>query len=334
MPTTSSNTKKPKMASSESYCRKCTKIKSLKMNFYEATNPLLDSNGYMSVCKECINELYHHYFEIYGNLETALQMVCQDLDVRLSREALKQTQSHVEKLVSKGKKADAVFGYYKSKLTSTGKHNEGLDSFRYRDSDFTSEEDKAGYTIKLDTGEDGESDFELTKEMLDFWGRVSRFQKWHYEYLTNKYTEYINTYECETPAMEELMKQAAFESLEIQLKRMEGKDASKHLKNMQELLGSANIKPVQESGANATDQVAFGLLIKKWENEKPIPEPDEEWKDVDGIRKYIRVWFLGHLCKMLGINNEYSEEYEMEMARLRVEMPSDTVDLEELEEGE
>ena len=32
-----------------------------------------------------------------------------------------------------------------------------------------------------------------------------------------------------------------------------------------------------------------------------MPEPDEAWQDVDGIRRYINVWFLGHLCKMMGI---------------------------------
>ena len=71
------------------------------------------------------------------------------------------------------------------------------------------------------------------------------------------------------------------------------------------------------------NRLTFGTLIKKWENEEPIPEPDPEWADVDGIGKYIRIWFLGHLCKMLGIENEFSKEYEAEMAKFRVELPED-----------
>jgi len=175
-----------------------------------------------------------------------------------------------------------------------------------------------------------ENGFELTDDVISFFGKINGYTEDDYEYLTNRYSEYINSYQSDSPAMEELLKQAAFESLEIQRKRSKGADASKNLKNLQEILGSANIKPNQETGANAVDQISFGLLIKKWENEEPIPEPDEEWKDVDGIGKYIRIWFLGHLCKMLGITNEYSKEYEDEMDRLRVELPFDNTSIDEL----
>ena len=61
--------------------------------------------------------------------------------------------------------------------------------------------------------------------------------------------------------------------------------------------------------------------IRKWENTKPIPEPDPELKDVDGIVRYITVWFLGHLCKMLGIKNTYCKLYEDEIAKMRIERP-------------
>ena len=298
-------------------------------NFYEATNPMLDSNGYMSICKKCVGEIYSQYFSIYNNIEDALKLTCQDLDVRFSKDTLKQTQSHVDGVLAKGKKADKVFGIYKSKLTSTGKNNEDIDSFRFKDSN--NYENKV--SLSVNNIESDNADFEMTDNIRKFWG-FGKFTKNDYEYLTDKFTEYINNYECDNPVMEELLKQAAYESLEIRNKRIEGQDVSKNLTNLQTLLGSANIKPNQETGANASDQIAFGLLIKKWENEEPIPEPDEEWKDVDGIRKYIRVWFLGHLCKMLGIANEYSSEYEKEMSALRVEMPSNDLSLDELEEGE
>ena len=38
-------------------------------------------------------------------------------------------------------------------------------------------------------------------------------------------------------------------------------------------------------------------------------------------KKHITVYFLGHLGKILGIQNKYSEAYEAEMAKYRVEMP-------------
>lgn len=93
------------------------------------------------------------------------------------------------------------------------------------------------------------------------------------------------------------------------------------LKVFQDLLGTANLKPSQNSDNSMVEQNTFGTLIKKWENTRPISEPLPEWQDVDGIRKYITVYFLGHFCKMLGIRNKYSAAYEEEMAKYRVEMP-------------
>jgi hypothetical protein len=121
--------------------------------------------------------------------------------------------------------------------------------------------------------------------------------------------------------MELLFQEAAQQRLTIKKRREKGDSVDKELKTLQDLLGSANIKPAQETGANAVEQATFGTLIKKYENEKPIPTPDEQWKDVDGIKKYINVWFLGHLCKMMGINNEQSTAYDKEINKYKVEAP-------------
>ena len=69
----------------------------------------------------------------------------------------------------------------------------------------------------------------------------------------------------------------------------------------------------------ASEQVTFGTLIKKFENEKPIPEPLPEWMDADWIRKYVVVWFFGNLCRMMGKENPYQEEYDEEMAKYTVD---------------
>ena len=73
----------------------------------------------------------------------------------------------------------------------------------------------------------------------------------------------------------------------------------------------------------ASEQVTFGTLIKKYENEEPIPEPLESWTNADWIRKYVVVWFLGHMCKMMGINNPYADEYEEEIKKYTVSQMED-----------
>ena len=52
------------MALDNNYCRKCKIFKSINgNNFYEATNPFLDSNGWMSICRDCCNNIYDEYFK-------------------------------------------------------------------------------------------------------------------------------------------------------------------------------------------------------------------------------------------------------------------------------
>ena len=85
---------------------------------------------------------------------------------------------------------------------------------------------------------------------------------------------------------------------------------------------------MQETGANATEQASFGTLLKRYENERPVPQPDPQWEDVDNIKIYSNL-VLGHLCRMLGINNDYSKLYDEEISKYKVETPEYEIDDEE-----
>lgn len=89
-------------------------------------------------------------------------------------------------------------------------------------------------------------------------------------------------------------------------------------KTYQDTLSSANLKPIQTENADKAMEKPLGMMIEMFENEDPIPEPLPEWEDVDGIQKLFNIYFLGHLCKMLGIKNRYSQSYEDEMQKYRV----------------
>lgn len=118
-----------------------------------------------------------------------------------------------------------------------------------------------------------------------------------------------------------MFKQICYAQLDILKAKRAGQPTKDLTKTLQDLLATANLQPKQTKDNTLAEQNTFGTLIRKWENERPIPEPDEEWKDVDGIAKYITIYFLGHLCKMMGIKNSYSRMYEAEMAKYKVEKP-------------
>ncbi|BDR74180.1 hypothetical protein K144316041_p20190 (plasmid) [Clostridium tetani] len=165
------------------------------------------------------------------------------------------------------------------------------------------------------------SNFKVTEDMVAFWGKRDKVED--YEFLENEYGNLTTRFENDSYSQEMLFQEIALQRLDIRRKRENGDNVDKELKTLQDLLGSANIKPVQETGANASEQKSFGVLIKKWENERPIPKADPKWEDVDGIKDYIDTWFLGHLCKMMGVKNEFSKKYEEALKKYSVKLEND-----------
>ena len=129
-------------------------------------------------------------------------------------------------------------------------------------------------------------------------------------YLETEYQDWINRYPCENKGQEVLYKQICFIELNIDKAQKEGKDTKDLLKSLQDVMSSLQIKPSQNNSNALTEAKTFGQLIAKWETEKPIPEPDEDFKDVDGISDFVDIFMRGHLAKMMGLKNGYSEKYD------------------------
>lgn len=129
-------------------------------------------------------------------------------------------------------------------------------------------------------------------------------------FLENEYQDWVARYPCENKGQEVLYKQICFIELNIDKAQKEGKDTKDLLKSLQDVMSSLQIKPSQNNSNSLTEAKTFGQLIAKWETEKPIPEPDDDFKDVDGISDFVDIFMRGHLAKMMGLKNGYSEKYD------------------------
>lgn len=172
---------------------------------------------------------------------------------------------------------------------------------------------------------DSNEEITISSEIVEFWGAgfapsfyidlERRLKYWCGD--TDRYS--MDVSECA------IIRQICMLEVTITRDTAAGKSTDKSVNALNTLLGSANLKPVQKKKEESLDAAAestpFGVWIRKIENTRPISDTDSQLKDVDGIAKYISVWFLGHLCKMMKIENTYSRLYEEEMARLRVERP-------------
>jgi hypothetical protein len=298
----------------------CTCCGETKKNFYKSNNPMHKYFGEMPVCKDCMNKEYERLLQKYKDEKTTMYIFTQKFDLPFSTGLLNGATNH-----AKASGWSLQSSYIKQLNSLGGVNNHGV-SFENSEQLFAAPE-----SINKAFPEEEPSNFELTSDIVRRWGKGLPIED--YEDLENEFEDWIAKYECDSKAMETLIKQICFQQIDINKRRISGEKVDQQLKTLQDLLGSSNLKPVQESGINSNDQITFGTLLKKWENEEPVPEPDPEWKDVDGIGKYIRVWFLGHLCKIMGITNEYSKEYEDEMEKLRVYAP-EIQSLEDIDEGE
>ena len=275
-------------------CSKCKKDKKLSDSYYMASSNLIHTDGKLGICKSCLEEIID-----FKNAES-LKNVLRAIDRPFLTEAYE------------GSFATNPNNPFKEYMRRLGmKQNREL---TWNDSDFNK---PTNLSNEVEINYD-EEDLDMN-ELIRFFGRG--FDNEDYYWLHSEYSDFLNRYECDSKGMELLIKEICLTELDIKKRRALNEKVDQQLKTLQDLLGSSNLKPVQETGANAVEQETFGTLIKKYENEKPIPEPEAKWKDVDGVSRYIRVFFLGHLTRMLGIKNDYENEYWDEMNKYTVNEP-------------
>lgn len=150
----------------------------------------------------------------------------------------------------------------------------------------------------------------------------SGFSEEDYIFLQDQYDDWRARTQVDSKSQETYVQQICLSLLEIDKDRKMGKDVTNKLRALDILMNSANLQPKQNVSNAAANTLTFGQLIEKWENERPISEPSEEFKDVDGIEKYIRVWFTGWLSKALGLKaNVFTTEFDKEISQYEVKRP-------------
>lgn len=276
---------------SKKKCASCEKTIASKDNFYNTTEKAFFIDGKISICKTCCaTMLEKRGFEGFKSL------------LRMINKPLLQD-------VFKGD-----YGDYIRMVNSMPQYKNMV----YDDSTMF-KEPKALEVFKR------AKPTELSPEELldaeEFWG--IGYEEKEYIWLNSEYVDYLDRYEVNSKTLENLIREICLVQLDIRSSRSKKLDVKNELKAYNDLLTAANLKPVQETGADSIEQETFGTFIKKIENDRPISEPHPDWADVDGIGKYIRTFFLGHMARMFGKENKYQEEYDEELGKYSVSAEDD-----------
>lgn len=320
------------------YCTRCGRgYRSQKGNFPASQSPLYAANNnFLTVCQDCLEEMYRHYRAVLGGGDDdyeAIRRMCMKFDIYWHPDLFKSLQK-VESDRSRMKAYIRMANLYQYKDRT---FDDTLDeeTLAAADEKAILQAAVARVTDYVDT-EDEPEEPPVDPGLIKFWGTglapslygelQARFQYWCEELNTDP--EHMDA------GTKSVLRQIC--NLEVQSNKdmAAGKSTDKLAGMINTLLGSANLKPVQkkeDEKDTSLDKIPYGVWIRKCENTRPIGEPKEEWRDVDGIVRYEEIWNRGHAAASLGVKNGYSKLYEDEMARLRVTRPEfEEMDNEEL----
>lgn len=313
---------------SSSVCRKCgLAYGRLKGYFPICYAYLYKGVGYLPYCSECCKKMFDAYYAECGEERKAMRQMCRKLDLYWSDDVYNKaasktgTRTIMQNYIARLNNATYAGKSYDDTLREEGTLWMQGEMTAHAESTFAPvsvhDEPEEEDTLELDG-----DDIEITDDIIAFWG--PGYTPSMYRELEQRRRFYVSQMGEDAQldmATEMQLRQIAMAEIDINKARAAGVAVDKMMNSLNSMLSSLK-KP---SKATATDTAAgntpFGVWIKRWEDQRPIPEPDEELKDVDGIVHYITVWFFGHLCHMIGVKNSYCKMYEDEIARLRVDRP-------------
>jgi len=300
------------------YCTCCgSKYTQKASNFFKSYSPLFASNdGYLPVCKECVEKYYENLVSFFnGNEERAIERLCQLFDWYYRPDASE---------VSIGMKSTRVESYLATIVLKQYK-SRGTD-FLQTIRDVTENGPMITGTLQQAPNEkngDDEfaSDYLPTMEVVKRWGKGMHAED--YEYLEEQYADWLDKVKIETKSQDELIKAICIAQLNVRNAQRQGGKVAEAMKALTDLMANCNLTPRQASDSASANinQSSLGQLIKRIEDEEPIPEPTDEFKDPDRIRHYITTFFYGHLARALHIKNDYQKAYDEEMAKYTVVPP-------------
>lgn len=282
-------------------------------NYYNTNSEFYSSIGKIPYCKQCIEKLYQYYLKKYideGSLipeKKAVKRLCMAFDMYYREDVF---DSAFNKIKEGGIDISPVGQYMKViQLYQYNRNKETYDNTIKKEEEMTQ-------SLIVETDED---DFRVDEDTVNFFG--AGFSNEDYKFLKREYEDWTARHECKTKSQEEIFKDICFNRLQNLKALQKNEDTKDITASFQKLLDSGKLQPKQNSGDTTADNQTFGTLIDKWENTRPLPEIDEELKDVDKIALYIDIFFKGHLSKMMGLKNGLSNLYTKFMKQYTVEKP-------------
>ena len=295
-------------ALSNATCHRCgTQYGTLKGYFPVCHSYLNKGVGYMPYCRRCVDDIYSEYLTECNDPAKAIKQVCRKLDVYWSEKVCDQA---IQQSATK-----TAIATYLSKINTIGNAGKSYDD--------TLREEGRLWEPDEEVIEDDEVEIpEPTEEIKAFWGPgYTADMYYELEQRLNYYRSRMGSVEQDL-STDALLRQIAMLEIDINKARAAGSSVDKMTSTLNSLISSLSKPSKKADDVNsAVANTPMGVWIKRWEDERPLPEIDDSLKDVDGIIKYVLTWVYGHVAHMLKVKNARTKLYDEAIAKLRVERP-------------
>lgn len=305
------------VSSSNVICSKCGTSYGRRKGYFPVNYAVLYKGiGYMTVCKECIDDMYEKYLTACGDSKQAVRQMCRKLDLFWS--------DSVYETVARKNTTRTMMTSYIAKINTVTYAGKCYDDTLAAEGSLWNFDNASVQKPPVNEPEVDEV-IEVSEEIMKFWG--PGFTPSMYNELEERRSYWMSRYPEDAEfdiGTEALIRQICNLEITINQDRAMGKPIDKNVNALNTLLGSASLKPTQRKQEDvdaALSNTPLGVWLYRYENKRPLPEIDEEFKDVNGIKKYVHTWVTGHLAKMLGLKNYYSKMYEDEINKYTVERP-------------
>lgn len=301
-------------------CGRCGTTYSRWKGYFPVSYAVLHKGlGHIPVCRQCIENMYDAYLAQCDDPKLVVRQLCRKLDLFWSESVYETT----------AKKASprSLMTQYMQRLASTTLAGKSYDDTLKQEGTlwtFAPEDMPARKEEPEPEPEEAEDDVEVPDEIREFWG--PGYSGATYLALNERYNAFVKTLpdgvDVNDIGTSTIIRQICGLEHDIARSREAGKSSDRSVAALNSLLGSANLKPAQQKeGADADlASTPLGVWLYKYENQRPLPEVEDDVKHSNKILKYVFTW-LGHVCKMLGKKNGFSKMYEEELAKWRIDRP-------------
>lgn len=296
-------------------CCKCGTITDSYEKLFPKTNSGLYAGceGYLPICKTCLNKLYSEFLDIYKDHFVVLRRICQLFDIYYNENLAKSLlNSDIRTIPTR----------YISKCNLNPHAGK-----TYNDTIFEEEKAKKVQEITekslrqqqekiIEEVSDEEKDEEVKKQLLEarkIFGSIT--DESEALFLKNEYDDWKFRTGAKSKAEEQIIINICYNELSLKKARESGTSTKAIEETLLSNIKAGGWQPKTEENG---DEMALGQWIQVIEQEKPISEVQDRYKDVDHLKDMIDVFFYGHLGKATGLKNTYVDKYDVVMKKYSV----------------